>query len=180
MPILSTDILFKYSITSGTAGNQNAQPSPNASLGKYISTTQWTGGSLNDLFSDITGDENANLQVDYRAIFVHNNHASLTLLSPVIWIPSQVAGGANVAIGVDTTAASAIGASSAQALQIANATTSPAGVSFSAPSSFATGLPMGDIPAGQCKAFWFQRTATNSPALNNDGVTIQVQGDTLA
>lgn len=132
------------------------------------------------MFDDITGDENANLQVDYRCIFIHNNNGSLTLLSPVIWIPSQVAGGANVAIGVDPTAASAIGSSSPQAITIATTTTTPAGVTFSAPSSFATGLPLGDIPAGQCKAFWFQRTATNSPALNNDGVTIQVQGDTLA
>jgi len=43
-------LLFKYSVTTGSAGNTTAQASPNASLGKYISTTQWTGGTLNDLF----------------------------------------------------------------------------------------------------------------------------------
>ena len=180
MPIQSTDLLFKYSVTTGAAGNSTAQANPNASLGKYISTTQWTGGTLNDLFDDITGDENANSQVDYRCIFIHNNHGSLTLLSPVLWIASEVSGGANTALGVDTTAASSIGSSSAQALTIANTLTAPSGVSFSSPTSKSTGLALGDIPAGQCKAFWFRRTATNSSALNNDGVTIQIEGDTTA
>ncbi len=180
MPIQSTDLLFKYSVTTGSAGNSTAQASPDASLGKYISTTQWTGGTLNDLFDDITGDENANSTVDYRCIFLHNAHGSLTLLNPVLWIASEVSGGANIALGVDTTAASVIGSSSAQAVTAATQTTAPSGVSFSSPTSKNTGLSLGDIPAGQCKGFWFRRTATNSAALNNDGVTIQVEGDTTS
>ena len=47
MPISSTDLLFKYSVTTGSAGNSVSQGNPNASIGKYISTTQWTGGTLN-------------------------------------------------------------------------------------------------------------------------------------
>jgi hypothetical protein len=172
--------LFKYSTTTGSAGNTTAQGNPNNALGKYISTTQWTGGTLNDLFDDITGDENANSIVDYRCIFLHNNHGSLTLLSPKLWIASEVSGGANIALGVDTTAASVIGASSAQGLTIADETTAPSGVSFSSPTTKSAGLSLGDIPAGQCKAFWFRRTATNSAALNNDGVTVQIEGDTSA
>ena len=168
-------LLFKYSTQSGSAGNTTSQGNPLNSTGNYISTTQWTGGTLNDLFDDITGDENANSVVDYRCIFIHNNHGSLTLLSPVLWIASEVAGGANIALGVDTTAASVIGASSAQALTIANVNTAPAGVSFSSPTSKGAGLALGDIPAGQCKAFWFKRSATNSAALNNDGVTVPLK-----
>ncbi len=117
-------------------------------------------------------DENANQQVDYRAIFIHNNHGSLTLLSPKLWIASEVSGGANIALGIDTTSASSINSSSAQALTVANTLTAPSGVSFSSPTSKPSGLSLGDIPAGQCKAFWFRRTATNSAALTNDGVTI--------
>ena len=180
MPISSTDLLFKYSVKTGSAGNSTAQADPNASLGKYISTTQWTGGSLNDLYDDISGDENAASTVDYRCIFIHNNHGSLTLLGPKLWIASEVAGGANIALGVDTTAASVIGSSSAQALSVTDELTAPAGVSFSSPTTKTAGLSLGDIPAGQCKAFWFKRSATNSAALNNDGVTIQVEGDTTS
>ena len=180
MPISSSDLLFKYSTSTGSAGNTTAQGTPNNSLGKYISTTQWTGGTLNDLYDDITGDENANSIIDYRCIFIHNNHGSLTLLSPKLWIASEVAGGANISLGVDTIAASVVGSSSAQALLIANENTAPSGVSFSSPTTKSAGLSLGDIPAGQCKAFWFKRTATNSAALNNDGVTVQVEGDTTA
>jgi len=178
--IVSTDILYKLSILTGSAGNSAAQGDPNASLGKYISTTQLADATLNALFDDVTGDENAASTVDYRCVFIHNSHATLTLIGPKLWVSSEVAGGTNVAIGLDTTAASAVGASSAQALQIANETTAPAGVSFSTPTSKGAGLSVGDIGPGQVKAFWVRRTATNSAALSNDGATFSIEGDTLA
>ena len=110
-----------------------------------------------------------------------NNHASLVLQSPVLWISAEVAGGANTAIGWDTTAPSAVGSATAQALTVASETTAPAGVSFSAPTTKASGLAMGDNLAAQnVKAYWVRRTATNSAAVNNDGVTVQVAGDTAA
>jgi hypothetical protein len=180
MPIVTGDILFKLATTAGSAGNSQAQADPNASLGKYISTTLWAGGSLHDLFDAISGDENAASDVEYRCVFVHNSHASITWVAPVVWVASEVAGGASVAIGVDTTAASAIGSASAQAVTIANESTAPAGVSFSAPTTKGTGIALGDIPAGQCRAVWIRRTAANSAALNNDGATIQFEGDTTA
>lgn len=180
MPIVSTDILFKGSTTSGTAGNTTANGGPETNLGKYASSGTLTDATLDNVFNDITGDQNAAGQVDYQCIFVHNNHASLTLQNSVVWITSQVAGGADVAIGLDTTAASAVGASAAQALTIANATTAPAGVTFSAPTTKAAGLSIGNLVAGNVKGIWIRRTANNSAALNNDGATIRVEGDTAA
>jgi hypothetical protein len=181
VPIATTDLLLKLSITTGTAGNAAAQPNPNASLGKYISTTQIVDNTLNNLFDDITGDENAAGTVDYRCIFIHNAHATLTLLAPVVWLSAEVAGGANTAIAVDNIAASAVGATAAQAAVIANETTAPTGVgAFSSPTTKGTGLVLGDLPPGQCRAIWVRRTATNSAAVNNDGATIRVEGDTIA
>jgi hypothetical protein len=179
MPIASSDILFKLSIKTGTAGNQSAQPDPNASLGKYISTTQLTDNTLNNLFDNISGDENAASTVDYRCIFVHNAHASLTLQGTKVWLSAEVAGGANTAIAIDNAAASAIGGSTAQADSIATETTAPTTVgTFSSPTTKGAGLTLGDIGPGQCRAIWVKRTATNSSALNNDGVTIRSEGDT--
>lgn len=181
MPITTADLLLKLSITTGTAGNQAAQPNPNLSLGKYISTTQIVDNTLNNLFDDISGDENAAGTVDYRCIFIHNNHATLTLIAPVAWLAAEVAGGANAAIAIDNIAASAVGSAAAQAAQIANETTAPTGVgAFSSPTTKAAGLALGDIGPGQVRAIWVRRTATNSAAINNDGVTIQVTGDTTA
>ena len=181
MAITSSDIKFKLSTTSGSAGNSTAGGSAGTSLGKYISTTELTDNTLNNLFPDVTGDENAASNVDYQCLFIHNAHGSLTYQAPVkAWLSDEVSGGATISIGVDTNAASAVGASAAQAVTIANKDTAPSGVTFSSPTSKSTGISLGAIPAGQCVAIWVRRTAANTVALNNDGVKINVSGDTAA
>ena len=180
MAISATDILFKLSIKTGTAGNQNAQANVNESLGKYISTTEIVDATLNNLFDDVSGDENAASDVEYRCIFIHNVHATLTWQGVVCWMSAEVAGGANAAISIDTTVASPIGQTTAQALEVANEDTAPAGLTFSSPTTKATGLSIGDLAAGNCRAIWIRRSATNSAALNNDGVTVRCEGDTAA
>ena len=53
-------------------------------------------------------------------------------------------------------------------MTVANETTAPAGVSFSAPTTKASGLAMGaNLAAQNVKAYWVRRTATNSAAVNN-------------
>ncbi len=179
MAITASDILVKLSVKTGSAGNSTSS-TPAASLGKYISTTQISGTALNNLFDDITGQENFDSDVEYRCIFVHNAHASLTLQNAVVYISSQVSGGAVAAIGVDATAASAVGASGAQAVDVATEQDAPSGVSFSAPSTRGTGLSLGNLAAGTVKAVWVRRTAANTVALDNDGLSIVVSGDTQA
>jgi hypothetical protein len=176
--IVAGEILLKYSVAAA-AGNTTPGTAA-TSLGDQISTTVWAGGVANDLFDDISGAENTGLVVDYRCIFVHNNNGANALQNAVVFMSAEVGGGANVALAVDNIAASAIGAATAQAAAIANETTAPTGVSaFStAAVSAATGLSLGSIPAGSCKAFWVRRTATASAALSADGVTIAVAGDT--
>lgn len=179
MPIASTDIAYKLSVTTGSAGNSTAG-TPAGSLGKYISTTSIVDATADNLFDDISGAENAASDVEYRCFFLHNAHATLTALNAVVYISAQVAGGASVQIGVDPTAASAIGSSSAQAVTVADEQTAPAGVAFSAPTTAATGLALGDIPAGSCRAVWVKRTAANTGAVDADGATIAWTCDTAA
>lgn len=175
--IVAGDLLWKYSVTTGAAGNATAGTAA-GSLGRYVSTTQWAGGVAQDLFDDLSGAANAASQVDYRCIFIHNNNAANAYQNAVAYISSEVAGGASIAIGPDPTAASALGSATAQAVTIANATTAPAGVTFSAPTTAATGIALGTIGTAQVKAFWLRRTAANTAALSNDGVTIGISGDT--
>ena len=180
MAITATDIKYRLAIVTGTAGNQNAQPNPNASLGKYVSTTDLnTGVPLNNLWDDISGDENAASESEYRCLFVCNTHATLTWQNVVVWIQSETAGGASVAIAVDNLAASTLGSASAQAAQIANEDTAPTGVgAFSSPTTKAAGLALGNIGPGQCRAVWVRRTTANTGALDNDGATLRAAGDT--
>lgn len=176
--ITSGEVLFKYSVKTGTAGNSTVGTAA-GSLGKYISTTAWAGGALNDLFDDISGAENAASTVDYRCIFIHNSNAANTYENVVVYLSAETAGGASIAIATDNIAASAIGATAAQAAEIATETTAPVGTSaFSSPTTVGTGLALGNIPSGQTRAIWIRRTAANTAALSNDGVTIAVTGDT--
>lgn len=181
MPIIADDLLFKFSVKTGSAGNSTAGTAA-GSLGKYISTTQITDNTLNNLFDDVTGDENSASDVEYRCIFVHNAHGSLTWQNVVVWLSSEVSNGASTAIAIDDIAASSIGSSSAQADEITDENTAPgSGVgSFSSPTTKGAGLSLGNIAAGQCRAIWIKRTAANNAALNNDGVTLSFSGDTAA
>src|SRR3990167_7581287 len=177
MAITATDILFKLSIKTGTAGNQNAQTDVNESLGKYISTTQITDATLNNYFDDVSGQENADSDVEYRCIFIHNAHATLTWQSVVVWLSAEVGGGTSIALAVDGVAASLIGSASAQADEVADESTAPTGESFSAPTTKGTGLSVGDIAAGYCRAIWVRRTAADTGTVTDDGATISAEGD---
>ena len=53
----------------------------------------------------------------------------------------------------------------------------PTGVSFSAPTTFAGGLTIGDLAAGAHKAVWVRRTVNAGAAAYADSFTLRVQGD---
>lgn len=186
--IVSTDILFMLAAPGASAGNTVTGTVGN-SWGNYVSTTQISATPLDNLFPDITGAQNAASQVDYACIFILNNTASgNSMLNTVAWLPLSlfVAGGANIALAGDPIAASAKGSSSQQAQLITASTNAPAGVSgyvspvSSAPvsPSYTGGIQLGTIAPNQVRAVWIRRSATNSPPVNNDGFTLEIDFDT--
>ncbi|KKL09844.1 hypothetical protein LCGC14_2561780 [marine sediment metagenome] len=180
MAILASDIKFKYSTKLGSAGNQNTGTAA-GSLGKYISTTEITSAQLNNLFDDVTGDENVASDVEYRCIFIHNAHATLTLTNTYAWLSAETASGADISISLDEAIASrVVGSSPAQAQEIANESTAPSTVTFISPTTKGAAVAVGAIGPGWVKAIWVRRTATSSAALDNDSVTIKIEGDTPA
>lgn len=178
--IVASDIVFLLSAPGATSG-YSASGTPGQSWGGYCSDTVLSTTALDNLFTDLTGAENAADQVDYACLFVLNNTASgNSMLNTIAWIPtaSNVTGATQHAIAVDTNAASAKGSSTAQALSIASATTAPTGLTWASPSSTnAGGVSLGTIPPGSVRAIWFRRTATNSAPLNSDGFTVEVDFD---
>lgn len=178
MAIAASDIKYRLTITTGVAGVAAAQPDPNASLGKYASTTDIVDATVNNLFDNVSGDENLASTIDYRAFAVLNTHATLALQSPKVWIAAEVASGASVAIGLDP-----VGVAAATAIlgaTIANEATAPAGVTFSAPTTKGAGLAPASVPAGSGFIVWVRRTAANTTPVDLDGATFQVEGDTAA
>lgn len=178
MPIVGSDIKFRLSVTAA-AGDTTAG-TPATSLGDQVATTAITTAQLQNLFDNVSGAEAAAGRIEYRCLFVLNDHATLTLESPVVFINSQTSGGGTIEVGLDTTAISAKGSGSAQAVTVANETTAPSGVTFSSPT---TGSPLslgGDLAPGQVKGIWLRRTVlAGAAATNPDGVILDVRGDTL-
>ncbi len=169
MAILPADLIFRL---SGGSGNTNV----NASLGGAISTTAVVDATLHNLFDVVSSAESSAGDVEYRCVYIRNNHGTLTLQNAVAYISSNTP-------SADTALAIGLGTSAVNGTEqtVADESTAPAGVSFSAPSTLGTGLAIGNIPPGQSKAIWLRRTVNASAvAYNNDGATINVGGDTAA
>lgn len=167
MAISSSDIKFYY---SGGSANTSAS----LSLGGSISNTEITSSTLNNLFDDVSGDESAAGDVEYRCLFVKNTHSTLTWQTVKTWIESNTAGLDSVDIGLDA-------ASGTPAATIADESTAPSGVTFSAPTSKSGGLSIGNVSPGGCKAIWIRRTVpAGCGAYNNNAFIIKVEGDTAA
>lgn len=174
MPIASADIQYRLSVAAA-AGDTTAG-TPATSLGDQVSTTQVTAATIGNLFDDVSGAEASAGDVEYRCIFVLNNHATLTLQNATVTVNSETAGGGSIDIALDNIAISAKGAASAQAATIADENTAPSGVG-----AFGKGpLSIGNLAPGQVKGVWVRRTvAASTGALDPDGAILRVTGDTL-
>lgn len=172
MPIASSDIEYRL---SGGASNTD----PDAALGGAMSTVGGgliTTAVLNNLFDDVTGDEGSSGDVEYRCIYIRNNHGSLTLSSAKLWIQTDSASSDSV---VDLALGGEGNGGTAET--IANESTAPSGEVFSHPSNKAAGLDLGDLATTEFYPVWVRRTITASAsAANNDGPTLRVEGDTPA
>jgi hypothetical protein len=161
MPIIQSDIKF-YNSTNG--------------LGGAISVNEIISATVHNLF-DLVGSEGAaSGETNYRCFYVKNENASDTYLNAAAFILSNTPlAESDIEIGLGTSIVGGV------EQVIGNEDTAPLGVTFSAPTSFPTGLVIGDIPFGSHKAIWVKRIITaGAPATNADAVTIAVRGETNA
>lgn len=162
MPIISTDIVYRL---SGGAANAD----PLLSLGGAKSSV----AASTNIYDDVTSAEATAGDIEYRCIYIHNAHATLSYLAPKVWVQANTP-------SADTTVAIGLGTSGLNATEqtVANENTAPTSVTFSSPIDFATGLQMVDIPAGQHYPIWIRRTVNAAAAAVADSFTLRVQGDT--
>lgn len=170
MAITTSDLLFRL---SGGSGNSD----PNASLGGVMSTsTTVTDNTTHNLFDVVSGSESLAGDTEYRGIYLLNNHGSLTAQNTAIYISSNTTSS-------DTSLDIALAGEGLNATieTVANENTAPSGETFSAPSTYGTGLSMGNIPAGQRYGFWFRRTVgAAATAVNDDTAVFKADCDTAA
>ena len=160
MPIASTDIKL-FQSTSG--------------LGGAITATEIVGGVANNIFDDVLSAEASSGDTEYRGFYVKNNHGTLTLQNAVIWI-DVLTSSASTEFDI-ALAAEAINVTMAT---IANESTAPATVTFSRPTSKATGLSIGNLAALATKGVWIRRTVSAAAAAASDSGSLRVDGDTAA
>lgn len=162
MPIISTDIIYRLS-----GGAANAAPA--ASIGGTKSSVA-AGATL---FDDVSSIEAGAGDTEYRCVYIHNAHATLTLIGAKVWIQTNTP-------SANTDVAIALGSSGLNGTEtaVADENTAPSGLSFSQPSSFAAGLTIGDLAPGQHYPLQIRRTVTAGAAVASDNFTLRVQGDT--
>lgn len=165
MPIAGSDIKYRLS-----GGSSNADA--NASLGGAMSSTAAPAG----MFDTVNSTEAAAGDVEYRCYYVLNDHATLTLQAAKHWITANTPGGdTDIEIGLGTTA---VGTGNEQT--VANESTAPTGVTFSAAGSEGAALSIGDIPPGHHKAIWAKRNVNAAAAAANETFNYRTKGDTAA
>lgn len=176
MPIVAADIDFHL---SGGSGNSD----PNASLGGDQSNTEITDATVENLFDNVSGDEGAAGDIEYRCFFIKNAHGSLALQSPFIWkvSPTPATDDENlVEIGLDPSGVTTQGSTDLPE-DIGTEDSAPSGVVFTEPLNKAGGLAVADIPAGSVVAVWVKRTiVAGAQARDAFATVIRIEGDTAA
>lgn len=151
MPIITGDFITRL---SGGASNSVG----NAALGGAKSSNA-ISSTVDQLFDAVTAAQAAAGSVEYRCVYLHNANATDSMIDAVVFVAANTPlAGTTLDIGVGTSAVNGTEQT------IANESTAPSGVSFSAPADAGSGLALGTIPAGQHRAIWLRRTVTAGSA----------------
>lgn len=147
----------RYAIFSNNASAYVAVDVVSASLpGTDTNDTITLAVTVNDIWDDITSSESWTGDTEYRCLYVANVHTASPFTLIKVWIGSDASGADSLAIGLDP--AGVGNGLTGSAAAIANESTAPAGVTFSAPMDEGSALNMGQVNFGQYYPFWIRRT----------------------
>jgi hypothetical protein len=167
MSVIAADFVTRL---SGGASNAVG----NSSLGG-VKSSNAASSTVDLLFDAVTAAQAAAGLVEYRCVYLHNANASLTMTAAKAYISANCSL-ANTTIDIGVGSAAINGTEQT----VANEGTAPTGITFSAPSSAAAGIALGDIPAGQHIAIWIRRTITaGAGATPSDTYTLGYQCETV-
>ncbi len=154
---------------SGGATNTD----PNASLGGVVSDYAPRQLDRGNVFADLTEAQRVAGAVHYRCLYVVNTHPTDSMANLTVWLDGlPVNAGTAMAIGDDAAGVNGT------ATTVANETTAPGSVTFSAPTTYASGINLGTLAPGDYVAFWVRRTLTaGAAALMYDRLRLGLQFD---
>jgi hypothetical protein len=161
MPILESEIKL-FNTTSG--------------LGGAITATEIVSNTLHNVFSKVNSDDALLGKTFYKCVYVKNTNGSITLENTKIYMASNTP-------SVSTTIEIGLGTSAINSTEqvIPNETTAPTGITFTALTGTSNALTIGNLANGSHKAVWLKLiVSAGTTAVNADGVTLQITGDTGA
>lgn len=123
------------------------------------------------LFDDVPAVESGPGRTEYRCEYVKNNTAK-TIKGAILWLSANTPSpGTEINAGLGTSGINGTEQT------VVNETTAPTGVTFKLAGTKATGVALGDIPAGGRVAVWYRRVvAAGTAAAQVDGFTRTVEG----
>ena len=158
---MAVDLEFRL---SGGAANAD----PLLSIGGAMSSVEVVGSTI---FDTVSGAESAAGRVEYRCIYVYNNGDPL-YGAKVFFTANTPSASTLVEVALDDAGKNATPSA------VAGETTSPGAEAFSAPSTLAAGLALGDLATTDRYAIWLKRTVTaGATSVPADTFTLSVGYD---
>ncbi len=150
---------------------------PDSALGGVMSTLVIPTALLLNLFDHVTSGELSAGDTEYRCYYIFNNHATDAWDTAKLYIQTDSPSSDSVLdIGLDA-AGLGDGISTGVATTIVDESTAPGSVTFSHPTTFAGGLVLGDVAAGEGHAIWVRRIISSSgSSAPRDNVIIAHEG----
>ncbi len=161
MAVTAANILFFY-----TGGGTNSDP--NASLGGGAGNPVFST-ALNNLFDNVSAAESGAGDTEYRCLIVYNDHTTDSLYDVKIWADETTSSSTALALGLD--------ALDTDPVTIADESTAPVGITFTAANTEGTALTLTELGPLGYVGVWFRRTVTaGAAALAPDASVIRVKG----
>jgi len=165
MSVGSSDIKFYLNPLSNT--------DPLLSLGG-VGIGNEVSAAIDGIFQDVSPAEAAAGKVSYRSISIKNVNVTDTLYAAVVWISTETSSASTtIALAYDSTGTQTI----------ATELLAPSGpaLSFSTPTTQATGIALGDIAPGVTKRIWLRRTVSSGASMTaSDAGSLSVGGGTAS
>lgn len=161
MPIIQSEIKL-FSTTNG--------------LGGAITANEILSASLHNVFNKVNSTDALLGKTYYKCLYVKNTNAAITLEAAKVYIASNTPSATtSMEIGLGTAAINF------SEQLIANETTAPIGVTFTALTGVANAVSIGNLANGSYKSIWLKLVVgAGTVAANADGATIEITGDTGA
>lgn len=143
-------------------------------LGGTATATEVVTATMNNIFRNITSAETVSGITLYACIYLKNANATLTATAVKQWLSANSA-------SADTDFAIGLGTSAKNGTEqtIANETTAPIGVTFSAAANEAASIALPDLAPNDTQAMWIRYTVNaGATAVALDSCTIETKVDT--